>query len=98
MAVSRHHLLWYRRDWHEGYANFLRCRFVYLIDDDLHKELHETLLNIPVPLDVEWLAMQKPRFADPIDACDWFIENSGDEAFVEAMKLQRAFLLQSRPP
>lgn len=66
----------------------------------IHNDLHNLVIHdIPVPDDVAkiWRVYQteQPEFDDVVNACDWLIGNSDDDAFVACMRRQRDFFAQN---
>ena len=99
-GFNRHHLNFQGRHWNKGCAKQLRDSFIFVIPIYLHNELHnEVLHDVPVPCDAPdiWHALnsEQPVFANVIDACDWLICHSRDEAYVACIKRQREFFAKS---
>lgn len=50
--IDKHHLLWQRRYWNNGYTKELRNYWYCVVDmpkDTLHPRIHESISHIPVP-------------------------------------------------
>ena len=99
-GFNRHHLNFQGRHWNKGCAKQLRDSFIFVVPIYLHNELHnEVLHDVPVPYDAPdiWRALnsEQPVFANVIDACDWLICHSRDEAYVACLKRQREFFAKS---
>lgn len=104
-VYSSHHILWQKRDWNAGYAKRLRTVFVRQIPDDMHKDLHKELMELPVPpgdlLRKCWMDYQKDK--DEIDAydifraCAWLYVHIPDPAFRSAMHWQIDFFASRSP-
>ncbi len=98
---NRHHLLFQGRHWNAGMAKALRAAFVYRIDEKVHKELHDHVLNdVPKPppealktLYMAFLEQNREIIQlDIINAIEWLIGHCDDAAFQSAMARQRDFL------
>lgn len=98
---NRHHLLFQGRHWNTGMAKELRNAFVYMLDINIHNELHNELLNdVPKPppdalkpLYLAFLAQrQEINQLDIIGATEWLLNACDDPAFKASMKRQHDFL------
>lgn len=94
--MSKHHLLFIRKDFNKGYAHKLRRVLVYEIPDDIHVDLHNSIP--PVPPITEWQARtlymeySKQDIHDVFDALEWLIDNAPSEEFRIAMINQALYL------
>ena len=100
-TTNRHHLIFQRTHYRDGYAKLLREAFVYELDIDLHNELHNYVLHdVPRPSNAEikaaWLKYQAERDIiakyDIIDACKWLMLSCYDPAWRACMQRQLIFL------
>ena len=100
-STNRHHLIFQRKHYCDGYAKLLREAFVYELDVDLHNELHNYVLHdVPRPSNVEikaaWLKYQAERDIiatySIIDACEWLMRACADPAWRACMQRQLIFL------
>lgn len=100
-TTNRHHLIFQRKHYRDGYAKLLREAFVYELDIDLHNELHNTILHdVPRPSGAEikaaWLKYERERDIiakyDIIDACEWLMQACDDPAWRACMQRQLIFL------
>lgn len=98
---NRHHLLFQGRHWNNGMAKELRAAFVYMLDINIHNELHnEVLHDIPKPppdalkpLYLAFLAQrQEISQLDIIGATEWLTRACNDPAFKACMERQHDFL------
>lgn len=99
--VNRHHLLFQARYWDCGMAKELRNVFIYWLPVEIHNELHNHVLhNVPKPpsdaLKTLYLAFLDERHMiyqlDILNALKWLEMHCPDDAFKQAMRVQREFL------
>ena len=99
---NRHHLLFQGRHWNTGMARELRNAFVYMLDINIHNELHnEVLHDVPTPspdaLKPRYLALlaqrQDTHHLAIIGATEWLQNACDDPAFKACMKRQHDFLV-----
>ena len=98
---NRHHLIFQRAHFSDGYGYLLRQAFVYELDVDIHNELHRKMLHdIPRPSEAQlkraWEAYQKNKwliqYYDIIQACEWLMYACEDSAWRACMQRQLIFL------
>lgn len=98
---NKHHLLFQRKHWSDGYAFLLRQAFVYELDIEVHNDLHKDILHdLPKPPERElkkaWEVYQNNKWLiqqyDILQACEWLIYVFDDPAFKECMKRQYWYL------
>jgi predicted nucleic acid-binding protein len=98
---NKHHLLFQRKHWSDGYAYLLRQAFIRDLNVDIHNDLHKGILHdIPRPpereLKVAWEAYQANKYEIDalgiVDACEWLIGACQDSAYRECMKRQYWYL------
>lgn len=98
---DRHHLLFQARHWDKGCAKALREHFVYMLDVQVHRELHNAIIHdIPKPSEAEtaelWKRYQQQKAwidqMDILQACKWLGDNSNDPAFKACMERQESYL------
>jgi len=103
-SVNRHHLIFQRAHYRDGYAKLLREAFIYEIDIDIHNELHKYILHdVPRPSNAEikaiWLKYVDERDIiatyDIIEACEWLMQACTDPAWRACMHRQLIFLKSS---
>lgn len=99
--ANKHHLLFQRKHWSDGYAFLLRQTFVRELDVDIHNDLHKGILHdIPRPPERElkraWELYQEYKDEvnrlDIVEACEWLIQACDDPAYRECMKRQYWYL------
>jgi hypothetical protein len=96
---DRHHLLWQKRHWENGFAYLLRGSFVRPIEVSLHRQLHAVMRDIPVPTGnqckvayLRYLANQEEIDSyDIARACAWLYVNMPNVEFRKAMQEQIDF-------
>jgi hypothetical protein len=100
---DRHHILWQKRHWNNGFAYLLRNSFVRPLDISLHRHLHTQLADIPVPSGnlckrayLQYLANKEAIDQyDVARACAWLYVNIPDVAFRRAMQAQLDFFIEN---
>lgn len=94
--MSKHHVLFTRKEWNKGYAHKLRRLLVYNIPDDVHRGLHKAVPPVPPLTEQEarelYVGYKKVSPLDIFDATEWLIENSPSEEFAVAMMGQSLYL------
>ena len=95
--MSRHHLLFTRKNYSKGFAHKLRKQFVFDLPDDIHSELHATVPPVPRISEPEalilWSEYKKEGPVDDIyDALEWLIFHAPTAEFQSAIKAQYDFL------
>ena len=100
-TTNRHHLIFQRKHYLDGYARLLREAFIYELDINLHNELHNAILHdVPRPSDAQIKAMYDKYIAeryiialyDITDACEWLMRSCDDPAWQACMQRQLIFL------
>jgi hypothetical protein len=98
---NKHHLLFQRKHWGDGYALLLRQAFVRDLDIDVHNDLHRDILHdMPRPAECQLKRAYERYMAskyaidsmDILDACEWLITACDDSAYRECMKRQYWYL------
>lgn len=98
---NKHHLLFQRKHYADGYGFLLRRAFVYELDVDIHNELHRNILHdIPKPPEEQlkraWEVYQANRWLiqqyDIMQACEWLMYACDDVAWRACMQRQLIFL------
>ena len=98
---NKHHLIFQRAHFSDGYGYLLRQAFVYELDIDLHNELHRTILHdIPRPSEGQlkraWEVYQANKWLiqqyDIMQACEWLMYVCEDGAWRACMQRQLIFL------
>lgn len=104
LIEDRHHILFPRCDWNQGYALLLRRVFIRTLPVDVHRGLHhDALKRVPVPgecaLKSLWEYYQGDRKkVDKMsfgEACDWLVRHSPNKEFQDAIIRQRAYAIKS---
>lgn len=99
--TNKHHLIFQRKHFSEGYGYLLRQAFIFELDVNIHNELHRHVLHdIPKPSERElkraWEAYQANMWTirryDIVQACDWLMNACTDPAWRACMKRQRNYL------
>lgn len=99
--TNRHHLIFQKASFSDGYGFLLRNAFIYELDIDLHNELHKHILHdIPKPPENElkkaWEAYQSNKWLidqyDIMQATEWLMWACSDSAWRACMKRQLIFL------
>lgn len=99
-GCNRHHLLFQRKHYNKGVARKLRRIFVYDLDIEIHKELHQHLHDIPLPSGKELNEIYETYLAhkelidnaDILTACEWLATACNDSAWRACMMRQYDFL------
>lgn len=95
--TNKHHLIFQRCHFNNGYGFLLRQAFVYELDIDIHNELHKHILHdIPKPpewqLKRAWEAYQADKWLidqyDIVQACEWLAKACSDPAWRACMNRQ----------
>ena len=98
---NKHHLIFQRKHFGDGYGWLLRNAFVYELDIDIHNELHKHILHdIPKPpeneLKTAWEAYQANKWLidqyDIMQATEWLMWACSDPAWRACMKRQLIYL------
>ena len=99
--TNKHHLIFQRKHFGDGYGYLLRNAFVYEMNIELHNELHKHILHdIPRPSEEQlkqaWEVYQANKWLidqyDIIQACEWLMWVCEDNAWRACMKRQLIFL------
>jgi hypothetical protein len=99
--TNRHHLIWQRVHYGDGYGFLLRQAFVYELDVDIHNYLHQHILHdIPKPpewqLKMAWEAYRADKWLidqyDIVQACEWLAKACSDPAWRACMNRQVVYL------
>lgn len=94
--MSKHHLLWSRKNWNKGYAHKLRRIFAYNIPDELHRNLHKAIAPIPTITEQEarklYTDYRKLPDLGLFDALEWLIDNAPSSDFALAIMGQYLYL------
>ena len=99
--TNRHHLIWQRVHYGDGYGFLLRQAFVYELDVDIHNYLHQHILHdIPKPpewqLKRAWEVYQANKWLidqyDIVQACEWLAHICSDPAWRACMNRQVIYL------
>ena len=99
--TNRHHLVWQRVHYSDGYGLLLRQVFVYKLDVDIHNYLHRHILHdIPKPpewqLKRAWEAYQANKWLidqyNIVQACEWLADACNDPAWRACMNRQLSYL------
>lgn len=97
---NKHHLLFQRKHYNKGYAKRLRNAFTFYIDEDIHRELHEVLHDIPRPSDRELVNLYNTYIrhkdviqrSDILTVCEWLATSCNNPAWRACMFRQYYFL------
>lgn len=99
--ANKHHLIFQRKHYGDGYGWLLRQAFVYELDVDIHNQLHKNVLHdVPRPSEAQlksaWEAYQANKWLidqyDIIQACEWLYNACDDPAWRACMHRQLIYL------
>lgn len=93
---NRHHLIFQRRHYADGYGYLLRQAFIYEIPVKKHDGLHKVLHDIPKPPEDQLKRayeryLNQKSYIDTLDICEaleWLIWACEDEAWRACMRKQ----------
>ena len=95
--MSRHHILFTRKDYNKGFSHKLRKLFVFDLPDDIHSALHAKVPPVPKISEPEalilWTEAKREGQIDNIyGALEWLIIHAPNTEFQMAIKEQYDFL------
>lgn len=99
--TNRHHLIFQKSSFSDGYGFLLRNAFIYELDIDIHNELHKIVIHdIPRPPEKQlkraWEEYRLNRWTidrfDILQACEWLLYACDDHAWRACMARQLAYL------
>lgn len=99
--TNRHHLIFQKSSFSDGYGFLLRNAFIYELDIDIHNELHKIVIHdIPRPPEEQlkraWEEYRLNRWTiaqfDILQACEWLLYACDDHAWRACMARQLAYL------
>lgn len=98
---NKHHLIYQKNHYTDGYGWLLRNAFVYELDVGVHNELHKHILHdVPKPPESQlkraWEVYQANKWLidqyDIMQACEWLLNVCDDQAWRACMRRQLIFL------
>jgi hypothetical protein len=99
--TNRHHLIFQRSHFCDGYGYLLRQNFVFELDVDIHNYLHQHIIHdIPKPPEYQlkqaWESYQANKWLidqyDIVQACEWLANACSDPAWRACMTRQLIYL------